>query len=154
MLQQAEQAIVDRVLSIPDWPNIRVAAWPDSPLEFGRSQMQAGVYIRFAGLNLPRVEGHRQDYVQQGTADFEIRLLVKDLRSHTGAYELAESIHRRLTGFRLATDNGYAFGLPGLFMTKFSLVDRYKESNQWDWGAIFSTQVTYEGHYDDRNWPG
>lgn len=154
MLQQAEQAIVDRLLSTPDWPNMRVAAWPDSPLEFGRAQMQVGVYIRFAGLNLPRVEGHRQDYVQQGTADFEVRLLVKDLRSHTGAYDLAEMIHRRLTGFRLATDNGYAFGLPGLFMTKFSLVDRYKESNQWDWGAIFSTQVTYEGHYDDRNWPG
>jgi hypothetical protein len=154
MFQQAEQSIVDRLLSIPDWPNIRVVVWPDTPLEYGRAQMKDGVYIRFAGLNLPPVEGHRQDYVQQGTADFEIRILVKDLRSHVGAYDIGRMVHRRLAGFRLAPEEDYTFGLPGIYLRKFSLVDRYKESNQWDWGAIFSTQITYEGHYDDRNWPG
>lgn len=146
MLQQAEQSIADRLAAAPNWPKpIRVEAWPDNPLEFGRSQMQQTVYVRFAGLNLGAVQGQRQPYVQEGTADFEIRLLVKDLRSHTGAYDLIEIIHQRLTAFRPSNSNGYAFKLPGLYLTKAVMVDRYKESAQWDWGAMFSIGVIYEG---------
>jgi hypothetical protein len=155
LLQEAEQSIVDRIATAPERPEIlRVVAWPDSPLEYGRAQMQTGIYVRFAGFRFPPVEGQRQPYVQRGTANFEIRLLLKDLRSHAGAYEWIEAVHRRLTGFRPPGNDAYSFGLPGLWLSEVSLVDRYKESNQWDWGAIFSTNVIYEGHYGDRNWIG
>jgi hypothetical protein len=146
MLKQAEQAIVDRLTTAPKWPkSARVEAWPDSPIELGRAQMKDGVYVRFAGLNLEAVQGQRQPYVQMGRAEFEIRLLIKDLRSHVGAYELIELIHHQLTAFRPSNSDGYAFQLPGLYLTKAVMVDRYKDSAQWDWGAMFSIGVTYEG---------
>lgn len=147
--QQAEAAIVDRIQSAEGWdPKIRVLAFPDKPTEIGRSQMSQAVYVRYAGTNLSRVEGNRGPYVQRGTMDFEVRLLVKNLRSHVGVYELIELIHSRLTGFRPSSIGGYSFHLPGAYLLKDALVVRDTDSNQWDWGAMFQFGLTYEGNYE------
>lgn len=125
---------------------VRVVAWPDRPTEIGRAQMKDGLYLRFAGLDLELPVGNKNHQAQQGKIRFEARLLVKDLRSHVGAYDLIEKAQRWLTEFRpspVSGDDGYSFGVQGLALTQARLVERLDESGQWDWGLIFESSVVY-----------
>lgn len=125
---------------------VRVVAWPDRPTEIGRAQMKDGLYLRFAGLDLELPMGNKNHQIQQGKIRFEARLLVKDLRSHAGAYNLIEKIQSWLTGFRpgpASSRGDYSFGVQGLALTQARLVERLDESGQWDWGLIFETPVVY-----------
>ena len=150
MLKATEDAIVARLTTTPGWPGmIRVAAFPDKPFELGYPQMGIGVFIRFAGLRLPPVDSNRGAYVQQGSADFEARVVVKDLRSHVGAYELIEVLHKRMACFRPPNEPPYSFGLPGFWMSRADLVDHEKKGGLWDWGCMFSIQIIFEGRYDN-----
>lgn len=148
MLKATEDAIVAQLAITPEWPvAIRVAAFPDKPFDLGYPQMGTGVFVRFAGLRYPPVESNRGAYVQVGTADFEVRVVVKDLRSHAGAYDLIEAIHKRLACFMPPNDPPYSFGLPGFWLSRADLVDHEKKGGLWDWGAMFSIESTFEGRF-------
>jgi Gp37 protein len=148
MLKATEAALVNRLLTAPNWPTaVKVAAFPDQPFEMGYPQMGTGVFVRYAGLNYPKPQGNGRGYAQDGPLDFEVRIVVKDLRSHVGAYSLIELIHQRIACFMPANEPPYSFGLPGFWMSRSDLVDHEKKGGLWDWGCMFSIQSTFEAFY-------
>lgn len=145
MLQAVEQAIVDRLMAaLPT--QVRVLAFPDSPIEQGFPKGVAAIYVRFAGVDLKPGGHQRTAFAQEGVVEFEVRLLVKDLRSHTGAYPLMEQCQAALSGWFPASADGYSFGLPGLQMARMELVERLSDYSLWDWGLRFRIDCIFEGY--------
>jgi hypothetical protein len=143
MLQAVEQAIVDRLTAaLP--PQVKVSAFPEQPIEQGLPPDVVTIYVRFAGVDLTPGKGQRTAIVQEGSMEFEIRLLVKDLRSHIGGYPLMEAVQTQLTGFHPRNADGYSFGLPGLQMTRMELLSRVSDYSFWDWSLKFRTDCVFE----------
>lgn len=146
-LKTVEAELVDLLSTALEGEGVRVVAWPDRPLDFGRAQMKDGLYVRFAGLDLELPTGNFGHLRQDGKIRFEARLLVKDLRSHTGAYELIEKCQAWLTGFcpgPASYSQGYSFGVQGLALVRAELIERVDESGQWDWGLMLEAKVLFE----------
>jgi hypothetical protein len=137
MLLQAEALIVGRLREAVA-AQVRVAPWPDRPLDFSRPQNLATIFVRFAGIDLAAAW---QGQPQQGQVRFELRFLLKDLRSHQGAYQQMAAAQRALTGMRFAPEAGYTAGSGGLQLLQSSLVER--EEGRWDWGMVFAANVIY-----------
>lgn len=147
MLQAVEQAIVNRlVAALPT--QVRVLAFPDSPIEQGFPKGVAAIYVRFAGIDLKPGGHQRTALVQEGVVEFEVRLLVKDLRSHTGAYPLMMVCQKKLSGWLPPGSEGYSFGLPGLQMARMDLVERLSDYSLWDWGLRFRIDCCFENYFE------
>lgn len=144
MLQAVEGAIVLRlVAALPS--QVKALSFPDKPIEQGFAQGATTVYVRFAGVELESNGSARSSFVQSGIVLFEVRFLVKDLRSHVGAYPLMETCQKTLSGFKPDGSDGYSFGLSGLQMTRMELIERHPDYSLWDWGMMFRTDCIYEG---------
>lgn len=144
MFLEAEAAIADWIRALLP-SSVRILVWPDTPAEMSRVWQKDAIYVRWGGITLSPREGSRGHEIQWGTIFFEVRLLVKDLRSHTGAYALLEQIQSALSGQRPAPVGGYSFDVSGLSLTKISLVEREDASHVWDWGAMFECGICKEG---------
>lgn len=145
MLQAVESAITDRLgMVLP--AAVRVLAFPDIPIEQGFVKGATTVYVRFAGIELDAVSSQRSSFAQRGFVVFEVRFLVKDLRSHIGAYPLMELVQKALSGWLLSGSDDYSFTLPGLQMTRMELIERLSAYSLWDWGMMFRIGCIYEGH--------
>ncbi len=143
MLQVVEQAIVDRLVSaLPS--QVRVLAFPDQPIDQGLVRNETTVYVRFAGIELESNGHQRSAFAQLGVVMFEVRFLVKDLRSHVGAYPLMEVCQKSLSGWLPVGSNGYSFSLPGVQLTRMELIERFSDYALWDWGLMFRIDCIYE----------
>jgi hypothetical protein len=147
MLLAVESEIVN-ILDTALTDQVRVLAFPEKPIDQGGPRGVAAVYVRFAGLDLQMARGGRSPFVQQGEVEFEVRLLMKDLRSHVGAYALMESINRALSGWLPATAEGFSFALPGFQMVRMELVERIPEFSLWDWGMRWRVGCVYENNLE------
>jgi hypothetical protein len=143
MLQELEAAISD-ILAQKLGTQARVMAFPETPVQQGSPLGVAAVYVRFSGVNLSRHEGGRSPYYQSGSVDFEVRVLAKDLRSHTGAYPIIEQILGALAGWKPNPRDGWSFALPGFQMVGCELVERLPEYSLWDWGMRWQIGCIYE----------
>ena len=105
----------------------------------------AVLFVRFAGLDLAEGGMSRGPFVQQGSCQFELHFLIRNLRTHTNGYALMEIAQRTISGMRLESDGAYSFGLPGLQMRSINLVGWLKKSAVWHWIQTYEITTTFEG---------
>lgn len=149
MLLEIEASLVDRLRAgMPE--QIRVAPWPDKPLEFARPQNIGTIFVRIGRLKLLPRQSASYQAIQDCQLTIELRLLLKDLRSHVGAYPSIELAQRLLTGWKHPNQDGYAFKQAGLQLLEADLVERVADSGQWDWGMIFAAELTYQQPQGDQ----
>lgn len=144
-MHQLEESILARLQAVPTLPeSVRLMAWPDRPMERGTPVGAAAIFVRFAGIGKSSPQTTNRTYTQSGTVDFEVRHLVKDLRSHTGAYPLMALVEGSLAGWLPppeVLDDGYTAKLSGFYLTRSDLVGR--DQQVWDWGQQFSLPILY-----------
>jgi hypothetical protein len=142
-MQSLEQSVLTALEADTELTaGVKIQAWPDAPAAGVGPLGAAVLMVRFAGLSLnpPLSQGR---LVQEGSAEVELRLLVKDLRSHTGAYPLLSRCHSLLSGLQPSLDPGFSPKLPGLYLLTSELVERYRDIQVWDWGARYRVDLTY-----------
>ena len=145
-MKALEDAIVALIQGIDGLPEqAKVLPWPDQPLKLGRPVGSAAIMVRFAGENLRSIDTiNRGPSLQNGNISIEIRILVKNLRTHSGAYNLLHSVHMALSGWVPVPEvmpKGYSPQLPGMQLTSSDLVDHTEAV--WDWGQRYALPVTF-----------
>lgn len=144
-MQQLEDAIISRLTAVPTLPeSVRLFSWPDKPMDRGQPVGVAAIFARFAGVSKSSAATTNRTFTQGGTIDFEIRFLVKDLRSHVGAYPLMALVENSLAGWLpdpSLLEEGYTAKLPGFYMSRSDLVGR--DQQVWDWGQSYSLPIIY-----------
>lgn len=132
MIPVIEQAILDRLKA--SFPTFHVDGFPDDADGYDRLPFQHGV-ILFAytdsDFGPPETLGM---ITQTQTAQFELHLVVKDLRTHDGAYAHLSKIRELLTGFTVP-------GAQGLYplSEKFLNVKQHR----WAYGQTWACQLTH-----------
>lgn len=149
-----EAAIITRLEPALPADEIALMAWPDNPRMTNKPVGAAAVMVRFSRLQLSSPGTiNRSAIIQSGSIEIELRFLVKDLRSHFGAYELMAQSQRTLTGWLpedAELDDGLAPRLPGFYLLRTQLVDRNTSDRVWDWGQMYSLDVDYKGEKHGR----
>lgn len=123
-------------------PQARVEPWPDSPAEFFRPQVANAIYLRIGDL-LPQLTDQQSPapFIQVARLEIEVRILLKNLRTHVGTYASKESIFTALSGYVPASNETYIFKHPGLQLIRSGMIERRDQSAQWDWGLKFSAPL-------------
>lgn len=99
MLLEVEQAIVSRLTAV--LPTIKISPFPESPAEFGKPTTKSQIFVGFKKetLEAPQLVNYDAPSIQPRILEYELIFRLKDLRSHTGVYEVIDQIRDCLTGF-------------------------------------------------------
>lgn len=144
MIEQVEQLLIDRLKATPNLGDkVHVLGFPGRPNDdAARVRGSAAILVKFGRLKLEPEGGNGFETVQYGSLDFEFRLLVKDLRSHVGAYDLIETIVDRISRYRPPNLPPWGFGVSGFQVSEAVLIDRGEAI--WDWGMTAKIDLTYQ----------
>lgn len=118
-------------------------AWADNPaFDYGRPLAKGNLLVRFLGEVSPEPgTQNTRGGIQLCQLTFDIRLLIKNLRTHAGGYEVMDAIRQRLTGF-VPEPSGQHHPTPkGFFHLRTGLVS--SEDSVWD----FSLHYGLDAHY-------
>lgn len=145
-MKNLEDAIVGRLKTLTTLSETaRVLSWPDKPAELGRPTGSAAVLVRFMGVNLvTKASPNVRSVCQSGSLSVEIRFLVKNLRSHSGAYGLMESVQDQLSGWQppgTELPSGYSANMGGFTLRGSQLIEH--DQSIWDWGQQWIIPVMY-----------
>ena len=143
MIEQVEQLLIDRLKASANLGDrAHVLSFPGSPTEdAARVRGSAAILVKFGRLKLEPEGGNGFETVQYGSLDFEFRLLVKDLRSHVGAYDLIEIVVDRISRYQPPNLPPWSFGVSGFQVSEAVLVDRSEAI--WDWGMTAKIDLIY-----------
>jgi hypothetical protein len=143
MIQQVEQLLIDRLKATPNLGNlVHVLGFPGKPNDdAARIRGSAAILVKFGRMKLEPEGGNGYQTVQYGSLDFEFRLLVKDLRSHVGAYDLIEIIVDRISRYQPPNLPPWGFGVSGFQVSEAVLIDRGEAI--WDWGMTAKIDLIY-----------
>jgi hypothetical protein len=91
IIAELEAAIVEKLQA--DIPDLEVAAFPDNVKDYELIHPKGAVLVSYEGSNYtnPRLEQ------QARMIEFEIIVIVRNLRSHLGAYETLERVRQSIT---------------------------------------------------------
>jgi hypothetical protein len=144
MIEQVEQLLIDRLKATPNLGNlVHVLGFPGKPNDdAARIRGSAAILVKFGRLKLETEGGNGYHTLQYGSLDFEFRLLVKDLRSHVGAYDLIEIIVDRISRYQPPNLPPWSFGVSGFQVSEAVLIDRSEAI--WDWGMTAKIDLTYQ----------
>lgn len=141
-LSALEQEIIERLRQSQTLPaEARIMAFPDRSAEVGSPVGKCAIVVRFSRLRLGANENSNQQagFIQSGSIYLEIRLIVKDLRSHTGAYPLLSLIFDALIGWT-PQQLGSSFSPTAPMSLESSELAGFGDG-VWDWAATFSLPV-------------
>lgn len=98
MISALETAITNRLLSWAGLADFQVEPWPEKPENYSLDSPNGALLIAYKGSNyggpIP------SDVVAQNRAmEFEIRILVRSLRDHSGGYSVIEEVRKAITGW-------------------------------------------------------
>jgi hypothetical protein len=143
MIQQVEQLLIDRLKATPNLGNlVHVLGFPGKPNDdAARIRGSAAILVKFGRMKLEPEGGNGYHTLQHGSLDFEFRLLVKDLRSHVGAYDLIEIIVDRISRYQPPNLPPWSFGVSGFQVSEAVLIDRGEAI--WDWGMTAKIDLIY-----------
>lgn len=98
LITEIEDAIVARLKStIPDR---LVDSFPDKPSEFRLLHPKGAMLVRFRGSKYgePQTTG---TVLQERTVEFDIVIVTRNLRDHSGAYIHLDAVRVALTGYKI-----------------------------------------------------
>jgi len=133
VIQEIEAAIVSRLKS--SITDLLVDSFPDKPAEYERLPFQKGVILvayRGSRFSEPLGEGVA---IQIQTAQFDVYLQKKDLRTHDGAYAYLEKIRELLTGFQPLTNVGLLYPISEDFLDMTDFL--------WSYGITFACRLKH-----------
>lgn len=96
MLREIETALVDRLKLV--LPGYAVEPFPDKPASYRLLSPKGAVLVVYRGSGLSPTQDVGM-IVQERVLQYDITLLTRDLRSHTGAYALLDVLYQSLLGF-------------------------------------------------------
>jgi hypothetical protein len=98
VIRALEAAIVTRLLSWPALADFAVEAWPERISEYRFTSPTGAVLVAYKGSRYGKP--FSADVVaQERDLEFELHLLVRNLRDHSGGYEVLDEIRKALTGW-------------------------------------------------------
>lgn len=105
MLAELESALIARVKAVLNGNNqdICIAGFPGADDERARPGRQGQILIGYARSRFQPQGG--EPLTLNTTAEFEVALMLRDLRTHTGAYPILDLVRRSLTGYWVPCDN-------------------------------------------------
>ena len=78
-------------------PALEVRGWPDKPNDYRMQHPVGAVLVTYAGDKLTAEDSH--PHVHEQVIDWRITLMARNLREHTGIYELVEKARTALLGY-------------------------------------------------------
>lgn len=137
MLVELEEAIVQRLQSLQD-NGVKIIGFPDNPSELGRPFPSGQILVGFKkeSLGQPAAVVTTAPIIQPWTIEFELSLQLKNLRSHSGAYPIMETIRDLLSGFRPPMVTRPIYQVQGGFVDL--------KDGIWFYSMIFACHTTYQ----------
>lgn len=105
MLAELEAALIARVKAVLNGNNqeVCVAGFPGADDERARPGRQGQILIGYKRSRFQQTAG--EPLTLNTTAEFEVALMLRDLRTHIGAYPILDLVRRSLTGYWVPCDN-------------------------------------------------
>lgn len=126
-----ETAIID--LLVPVVPNLKVEGFPDKPVGYKLKHSTGAVLVSYQGSTFAAPITNPTS--QSRTVTFDITLIVKDLRTHNGAYQYIDLIRATLTGYRIPD-------LARLYPVSEGFLN--EQNGIWQWGMSFALNIIHE----------
>lgn len=141
---ELETAIVDKLQADASLTNqVKVMAWPDDG-ETGRVSGAGEVKVRFIDSQSTPPNAPSNRFLQQEQAVFELRLGLKALRSHAGAYPILATIRDLISGLApTLTGAEWAVQLPGFFHVESGFVGRSDTHKVWVFASLYAVDLVY-----------
>lgn len=97
MIKQIEDAIIARLSA--EIPGYEVRSFPEKPAEFRLTHPKGAVLAAYSKGTFGRSQSTDDTTRQQRRMEFDLFMVVKNLREHGGAYELLDAVRLALTGW-------------------------------------------------------
>lgn len=105
MLAEIEAAFIARVKTVinGNGREIAISGFPGESEQESRPGRQGRIFIGYKRSRFQQTAG--EPLTLNTTAEFEVALMLRDLRTHTGAYPVLDLVRRSLTGYWIPCDN-------------------------------------------------
>lgn len=94
---EIEKAIIERLKAKID--NVQIEGFPEKGTEYPLLHHKGAILVVYAGANYSEPKTI-EAVVQERKMQFDLYVLLRNLRFHEGAYEMLEKVRLALTGFR------------------------------------------------------
>lgn len=96
-IEHMENQIIDRLQSLIT--DLRIEGFPENPSEYPLVHSNGAILVHYQGSEfLPTKAGN--EIIQTCKIRFGITVVIKHLRTHTGAYHYLDAIREYLTGYQ------------------------------------------------------
>lgn len=136
-----EAAYVER-LATPLKP-LTVEPFPGDPGSYKLGNRKGAVLVVYRGSRLGKSQSTAA-IAQERTLLFDLVVMVKDLRSHTGAYPVIQAIYRQLQGFKPA-------GAARAWIERDGFVEH--DAGVWTYTVTVATRVLAVAHQESAPAP-
>lgn len=131
MIQELETLLVDTLTDEYDGDNdVTVEAWPEDVSEYTFRGKGAAVLVRYSESEFTRPDG-AEVVRQMMTPAFLVISVVRDLRTHSGAYAIMDRNRNAIVGLEYKHRLFYA--------VREGLIER--DENVWLYGQLFAIGV-------------
>jgi hypothetical protein len=130
LITDVEQGIIDRLKA--KITLFAVEAFPDNPDAYNLAHVNGALLVRYGGTNYGKPV-HMGPVIQTGETLFEVNIIVRHLRTHTGAYSAIDQVKAALIGY-----------VPKDGCTRLTAVrDEFIEqsSGLWQYAVTFRTKL-------------
>ncbi|MCP4259089.1 MAG: hypothetical protein GY774_16510 [Planctomycetes bacterium] len=111
----------------------KVEGYPDDPLNYNLKHPNGALLVQYQGSSYTEPVSYVVEQKQK--ALFDIFIITKNLRTHTGAYAYLESVKTILTGFEIT-------GLARLYPVQEQFLSDV--NGIWRYGITFALNTTHE----------
>ncbi len=131
MIAGIEADIVERLGSKIETSAAKVEAFPDDPKKYKLVHPKGAVLVAYAGAEYA-MPGSASVVIQDAMLHWQVSILMRNLRTHGGAYGYLDSVRAALLGWRYP-------GATGLFMRKEEFVSQ--DDGIWTYGMTFAHKL-------------
>jgi phage gp37-like protein len=129
LITEIEDALIARLKS--KVPQLQVDSFPDKPSEFRLLHPKGAILVRYQGSKYS--EPQTMGAVVQGRAvEFDIILVMRNLRDHAGIYAHLDAVRLALTGYRVP-------GCEKFYLTREEFID--ETDGIWQYGIRVATEL-------------
>lgn len=129
MILELENLLVSTLLSEYEHDTVTVEAWPEDVSEYTFRGKGAAVLVRYSESEFTRPDG-AEAVRQMMTPAFLVITVVRDLRTHSGAYAIMDRNRGAIVGLEYRNSLFYA--------VREGLMDR--DENVWFYGQLFAVR--------------
>lgn len=130
MIKQIENQIIDRLKA--NIQELHIEGFPEKPAEFKLIHPKGAILIHYQGSSYSEPKSLGCVY-QQRKLEFSITVVMRNLRTHEGAYDYTDKVREILTGFK-PENCEKMYPVKEDFMSE--------DNGIWQYGINFATTAT------------